>query len=816
MTTDSDKILIAQVNFPDRPLGTYSYRVAENLGLTEVGVRVRVPFGPRRRVGFVTRLYRGPNDERLKDVSDVIDKLPLIPRDILELTHWMADYYLCDWGEALTAAVPSGLKARTNIRYRLSEEGRNVPLIAEESGPAADMWRALKTEDLSVVQIKRRFQEGASLLEKFRRRGWIEGVEQIITAQSPRYDRLWKWSGVIDYSDALDKLPANARRIRRALELLQGEKGMVTQRRISSIETGLTSAFRSLVKRGWITDKLIPRDNRSRIQLGMEETGAVAPVLSRQQESVIGEIREAIRRGGFHSFLLHGVTASGKTLVYLEAIGLALDKGCGVIVMVPEISLTPQLTGRIRRRFGDTVAVTHSGLSLPERQDVWRLVRSGKVQVVVGPRSVVFTPVKNLGLIIIDEEHEESYKQSDPAPRYNGRDTGLYRAKQCGATCLLGSATPDIQSFHKAQSGRWQLLQLPERFSGASQPAIWIVKWGLGGEGTIFCRQLQSRIKDRLTKQEQVILLMNRRGFSTCIRCPKCGDVASCPSCDITLRYHKVGGILTCHYCGFTQRALDQCPNCKGQRLRYSGVGTQQVERELAQLFPHARVVRMDHDTTRRLGAHQEILGKFARKEFDILLGTQMVAKGHDFPGVTLVGILGADMEWLLPDFRSVERAFRLLVQASGRTGRSDSGEVVIQSWNPSHPLLKWVQSHDYESLYRYENSVRQPLNYPPYGRIITIQIQGPDLDRVIEASDVLKERLESSLQNTRILGPAAPTVERIQEQHRRRIMIKLPPRVDRAVRMWKTLIKNLAVEQEKRFSKDKVKFIIDVDPIEI
>ncbi len=346
-------------------------------------------------------------------------------------------------------------------------------------------------------------------------------------------------------------------------------------------------------------------------------------------------------------------------------------------------------------------------------------------------------------------------------------------------------------------------------------PAVRVVKWGVGGEGSMFSPQLAKRIEERLARDEQVILLLNRRAFSTCIRCPDCGATARCPNCDITLRYHRVGLKLECHYCGHVEKAFDLCPECRGHRLSYSGVGTQRVEKELERLFPEAKLSRMDLDTTRSQGAHQDILTRFARREFNILLGTKMVAKGHDFPGVTLVGVLGADFEWLRPDFRAIEKAFRLLVQASGRTGRTGPGEVLIQSWEPTHPMLRWVQQHDYKQLYLSEIKSRAGLSYPPFGRLIALWVIGPRLETVVEAAAVMRELLSEVLETATVLGPAPPPVERVENLYRRKLLVKLPARFDTKVRADKSAVGQVVDRLRGRFQRSRLRFVVDVDPVE-
>lgn len=484
-------------------------------------------------------------------------------------------------------------------------------------------------------------------------------------------------------------------------------------------------------------------------------------------------------------------------------------------MMVPEISLTPQLTGRFRRKFGSDVVVTHSGLSEAERREAWNLARTGKAKVMVGPRSVVFTPLDNIKLIIVDEEHDDSYKQADPAPRYNGRDVALYRGFKSGATVILGSATPDIISYSNARRDRYELLELKERHGEGNLPDVWVVKWSPSERAGCFSPKLKKRLEEVVERGEQAILLINRRGFSTIIRCPECGSVAKCPNCDITLRYHRDRQLIECHYCGHNQKPLDTCPSCRSQRLIYGGIGTQRVQRELELYLPKARVIRMDQDTTHGKGAHQNILADFAVHKYDILLGTQMVAKGHDFPNVTLVGILLADMEWWRSDFRANERAYRLLSQAAGRTGRAGGGEVVIQALEAENPLLRWVQKHDYNELFNSEVDDRKGLDYPPYSKLVAILLKSEDAVMVDKAANELKETLDYSLAGCKILGPAPPQIERLEKFYRRRLLIKIPLASKNSVRT-KNSIKEMVQELEKQYQNRKLRFIVDVDPVDV
>ncbi len=806
---------IAEVHFSELPNGGYSYLIPKEMRDAQPGCRVKVLFGSTIRMGFIISISEGEKREGLKNILAMIDDAPLLPSDVFALTKWLAEYYLCDYGEAISAAFPSGLKSMGKPHFKLSKAGMAEPWIDTESGTTADLWRALASHPLTQNQIKNRIADGLNLLEKFKRRGWIETVD----LESQRFHQTFK-----DYfrrtelflnEQANVALPGNAiNQIRLRSLFLDGAEYSADE--IRQHQRNVVPALRVFIHRGWLENIKVETDRVNKFQEGLSETALDEPTLSAMQIEVAENVSSAIDKGGYQAFLLYGVTGSGKSLIYLEAVAKALDKGKGVIVLVPEISLTPQLAGRLRRKFGSLVGIIHSGMQNRERQSIWQQTRKGKIRVVVGPRSAVFAPVENLGLIIVDEEHDDSYKQDSPSPKYNGKAAAFFRASQSGATLLLGSATPDIVSYFNASQGRLKLLVLKERHLGNSPPEVNVVKWGGGGSGSLFSPQLRDRISDRLLKKQQTILLVNRRGFATIVLCPDCGTTARCPNCDVTLRYHRNDAKLECHYCEYRQRLIDRCPSCNSIRLKYNGVGTQRVERELELLFPDARVARLDLDTSRKAGGPAELLKGVANGNFDILLGTQMVAKGHDFPNVTLVGILGADLEIEQTDFRSLERGFRLMVQASGRTGRSmTGGEVVIQSLNPSHPALKWVQSADYLALYEAEIAFRNPHHYPPFGRLVGITLRAEERDLVTSASEKFRDVMLTELPDTSLLGPTIPEIERLEGLYRRRLMIKLPVHGGSKTLTTKEAIKMTSEKIVRAFGSDKLKISIDVDPIE-
>ena len=476
------------------------------------------------------------------------------------------------------------------------------------------------------------------------------------------------------------------------------------------------------------------------------------------------------------TFLIHGVTGSGKTEVYMEIIDYYLSLGKSSIVLVPEISLTPQMVSRFRARFGDKIAALHSALSDGEKYDEWRRIVRGEVSIVIGARSAIFAPLTNIGVIIIDEEHSDSYKQSDPNPRYNAKEVAILRGKYHSCSVVFGSATPSLEVMARAKKGVFKYLSLPNRVNGKSLPSVEIIDMNqeMKTSKGHFSVQLINSIDETLKRCEQVILLLNRRGYSNFITCKSCGYTFKCPNCDITLTYHKSSNTLRCHYCGYGEKVYDKCPSCGENSLNRLGVGTQKVEEELNNIFPSARVLRMDYDTTSRKGMHEEMINSFKNHEYDILLGTQMVAKGLDFSLVTLVGVINADTSLNIPDFRSSENTFSLLSQVAGRSGRSDkSGKVVIQTFNPDHYAISLVKNHDYLSFYEKEMSIRRQLKYPPYFYLCNIRISGKDSSYVFGEAIKIKNSFDRNLKNYIILGPTASSLFKINNIFRYNIVLK-------------------------------------------
>ena len=538
----------------------------------------------------------------------------------------------------------------------------------------------------------------------------------------------------------------------------------------------------------------------------------VPPPLMPEQTEAVRRISEAAALSQFGVFLLHGVTGSGKTEVYLHSIKQQADLGRGTIVLVPEIALTPQLLGRFQRRFGGRVAVLHSGLTDRERSDEYRRIQAGQVDVAVGARSAVFAPFDRVGLIIVDEEHENSYKQ-DEGLRYHARDVAVMRAKFQNAVAVLGSATPSLESFYNAKHGKYQYLRLAQRVDHRPMPTVAILDVKNLPKTTLYAPQLLAGITQRLEKNEQTLLLLNRRGFSSVLICQECGVVIKCPSCSVSLTFHKNEGNLKCHYCGFYTRPPDRCASCHGVDLKPLGSGTQKVEEELQALFPAARLRRMDSDSVKGREAYEQLLQQVDRREVDILLGTQMIAKGHDFPAVTLVGVVDADVGLNFPDFRAAEKTFQLITQAAGRAGRGEvAGEVVIQTMNPAHYSITHSRTHDYEGFYNEEIAYRIQLGYPPIGRFVKLEVKSADESRAQEAATVARDRIRTLMRGkeTTLLGPAPAPIARVRGQYRFQLLLLSTKR--EKIRMLAAEGRNAIEEKYGR----KCRVLVDVDPVNL
>ncbi|MBD3367487.1 MAG: primosomal protein N' [Candidatus Eisenbacteria bacterium] len=769
--------------------GTFTYSVPDELAERAVlGSRVLVPFGRRRVTGFVVGDTGDPEIESIKPIIDVLDIGPVVDERMLELTRWVADYYLASWGEVLRAALPPGINLESRRALRITEDGRQA-LEEDRDLPETQqklLEAAVERDRISLMHALRlagipRGRHGdvdalvrVGLLELFEelrgstRAGGRQAVVRL--AVSPEEAR-----------KRGEGLASRAPKQARALRLLadaDGSELTPAELREAGVGTGSVSG---LVEKG-----LVERAERSDPDVStggegwdLREEGPLKP----EQAEALGLIRTHMSARRFGVVLIHGVTGSGKTRVYSEAVRTAVDEGRSAIVLVPEIALTPQMVQRLRMEFGDRVAVVHSGLTRTQRYDTWRAVREGRYPIVVGPRSAVFAPVPDLGVIVVDEEHEGTYKQGE-SPRYHARDVAVMRAKLDEAVVVLGTATPSMETYQNAREGKYDLVELPTRIDAGPLPEVELIdmrhEQPVDTEGA-FSARLRDEVARTIDEGRQVILFLNRRGYASFLQCMDCGHTLRCGDCHVSLTYHSVGRRLRCHYCGTSSRAPTSCPECGSANLRFGAPGTQRVERSVRELFPDAVTERMDQDTTSRPGAHWRILRAFAERRTDVLLGTQMIAKGLDFPGVGLVGVVAADVGLNLPDFRAGERTFQLLTQVAGRTGRwGESGRVVVQTYRPEHYTIELARAQSFTPFYERESEERRGmgLGYPPFSRLVSILVRGRRAEQVTQAAATLAEFLDAGATTMdeprpEVLGPAPAPLERLKGSYRWHVLVR-------------------------------------------
>lgn len=771
---------------------TFTYAVEGRAELPALGSRVLVPFRRRERIGWVVA-HGEPSagaERKLRPVLDVLDEVPTATPELLALARWMADYYVAPLGVVLSTIHPSVL---VDVSRDLVALTGPLPADVRAGLPprAVRVADALagRSEPVKVATLQGSLGMGSiwPQLRLLQQAGVL--AHEVLPPKPPpvRMRRMVELVRDLPTLELREGTFGRAHRQREAYEVLEAAGGSDELARLTG-EAGFSrSVVTGLEEKGVVrvVDREVERDPFAALALD----DATPPPLTSRQTEAVARITGALEDDDRRPFLLHGVTGSGKTRVYIELLERVLARGQGAIVLVPEISLTPQTVKRFRGRFGDRVAVLHSALSDGERYDAWRQLHRGERVVAVGARSALFAPVKNLGAIVVDEEHDGSYKQSD-APRYHARDLAIVRAMAEGAVCVLGSATPSLESWANARSGKYDLVALPERVGGRPMPPVELVdlkkvwKQG-GGEGTrseagpVFSPRLIEAVEARLDRGEQTILLLNRRGYSSFVQCRECGDVRQCVDCSISLTYHRVRRRIVCHHCRHEEAVPDRCERCGSEDLGFRGLGTEQVERVVADTFPNARIARMDVDTTSGKWAHHEILGQVERGEIDILLGTQMIAKGLDFPRVTLVGVVNADVGIHLPDFRAAERTFQLLSQVAGRAGRGElGGEVLIQTAMPDHYALLSARTHDYEGFAARELKEREVPPYPPLTRLANVVISSPNPDLAADTATAAVSGIDRWIgMHPRAgvvrVGPAPAPIERLHGRWRWHFLLR-------------------------------------------
>ena len=797
------------VNIPTRSINKpFSYLIPANLSFVDIGWRVLVPFGNRKVEGFIVALA----DESLPDLKsiiDVLDDYPWFDNNMLETAKWLSDYYLCSLAEAMRLFIPgqSGIKTQkayqsppaidgeytTTLLSNKLEEYQTILTYIYEHGP------------VTLTDLTKRFTNIGGIIKFFLQHKLIVTADTVSKRGKASSTMMIKLAVsrevAAQIEETLPKTKTAQRRLLKAL-LSTPELTAVQLRSLAITQT----TVKKLAEQGLITTHNVTVFRNS---YAGNHTKAAELTLTPEQLRALEQIIPAINKGVYASFLIHGVTGSGKTHVYIKAVAEARRLDRQAIVLVPEIALTSQIVARFQAAFGDDVVVMHSKLSVGERYDSWRRLQAGQAGIVIGARSALFAPVNNLGLIIIDEEHEFTYKQEE-TPRYHAREVAAVRAKFAGATVLLGSATPAIETYYHAQQGIHKLLPMNKRVDDTPMPTVSIVDMRqelAQGRRSVISLPLQTLLTETLAKKEQAIILLNRRGYSTFVLCRECGHVLKCNHCDISLVYHAPTSILRCHYCQERHAVPDVCPECGSRYIRYFGTGTQKVEEALKVLFPSVGIVRMDQDTTRGKMAHDKILAAFAAGTYDILLGTQMVAKGHDIPNVTAVGIISADTALNLPDFRAAEKTFALLTQAAGRAGRgSKAGRVVMQTYNPEHYAITAGAEHNYPEFYQKELVFRQQLGYPPYANLIKITVQASDEIIVHRHATQLAAELTQVLAvlDASIIGPFPAAVNKVKDIFRVNILIKT-----KALPTITKQLNTMSVVNQKNI-------IIDIDPINV
>lgn len=814
------------VDVPSRQTDrTFDYAIPPALeGWVDIGSRVAVPFGGRALQGIVTGFAADAEVEasKLKPIAELMDAIPPLSPELVRLGEWISRRWLCPLTVALQAMLPSALKGKAE-KYVFP--AADAVWTEDEIVRGGGLVQALsRGEPRKLAALLQQYPAQGDLLRLWMKQGRLEerqrvenrlNVKTVQTAFAPDADALRR---------AMDEVPARARKQREVLDYLAEHPEPIAVERLAEAVGTTASTVRALADRGWIEIRAVTEDRDPYANRHFAPSSPMT--LTPAQAEAIAPIVGALDAREHAAFLLHGVTGSGKTEIYLQAIDRCLRSGREAIVLVPEISLTPQMVERFKSRFGAKVAVLHSRLSNGERYDEWRKIREGRAQVAVGARSAIFAPFDRIGLIVIDEEHETSYKQEE-SPKYHARDVAIERAKHKGAVVVLGSATPSLETYASARRGQdMRYIPLPQRVGDRPLPGVSIVDMREElklGNRAMFSRSLHEAILKRLERREQMVLLLNRRGYATFVMCRSCGYTALCPHCEIALTYHRGAQNMRCHYCGYAEAEPKTCPSCESPHIRYFGTGTQKVEEALAETFPGIRVIRMDVDTTTEKGSHERWLTEFRERRADVLLGTQMVAKGLDFPYVTLVGVLAADSALRLPDFRASERTFQLLTQVAGRAGRHElPGEVIIQTYDPEHPSITTVQGHRYDDFVLQELKLRNVFGYPPYGRLIGITLSHESVPMLLSAGQRLANRLRESAAALRIgadfsggeknalevLGPVASPIPRLKDRYRFQCMVKYRGDVDAS-----KLVAEAMGDLEEAVKKNGLQIGVDVDP---
>lgn len=765
-------IVEVAINLPLRQVFDYEWPKHSNAP-PRLGVRVLIPFRSHKKSGVVVNIKSSSNISPLKTVEMILDDSSVFSEHLLQLTRWVAEYYFCSWGEVLNAAIPGGLGVRLHTFYR-----------RQADSPQLQGWSKLSLSIQHLIQIQNSWTlhdwEKNAPTENDQKylNQWLKNktVARVQTLADPKIKpKMERWARLMaPLSTRKQRNPRKQTKKEQILKLLQTQPEIALSALKDHVPTP-AQAIKKLKEEGMV-EIFEKRTYRQFLSSTFPPREPFLPLNSDQQKAY-NRIEQSIETGGYQTFMLHGVTGSGKTEIYLHAVKKTLSKGKRCLILVPEISLTPQLVNRFRSRFGDQIAVLHSGMDDGERFDEWCKILQGEVGIVIGARSAVFAPLKNIGLIVIDEEHDSSYKQED-APRYHGRDVAIFRGYCTGAIVILGSATPSLESCHNIIKEKFLSLSLPSRIQQAVLPEITLLnlKHCPRQKGSyFFLTQMVEALRQRILKKEQSLLFLNRRGYATMVQCESCQGVITCPNCSLSLVYHQSSGTIQCHQCDYTTPMPHFCPHCSAKTLKILGVGTEQIESELKVMFPDARLLRMDRDTLRGKHSLARMLDQIRNHEVDIILGTQLVTKGHDFSNITLVGVILADLSLNFPDFRSAERTFQLLTQVAGRAGRGQKpGEVLIQTFNPQHHSLQCTKTHSFEQFQKRELMIRKKLNVPPYSQLALILFSSPQANRAQSLAHHFHQNLIHLQEiNFQEMGPVEAPIKKIKNRYRWMILLK-------------------------------------------
>jgi len=810
-----------------------AFTYAVNGVVPEVGARVLVPFSGQRLMGVVVRVHddRPTDDIEIKPVQQVLDETALLPDELMRLAGWIAQYYVAPLGEVLRGMMPLAAEVKRQFVYRIADAGRRVLYDGAQKGasrrsrlPAEEQNREYAVlnylEDGSVAKasaLRSATQANKALLDGMVRKKWLVREAMAEERDARRMERV----AVLVPDARIPKLNENQTAILAEIAAAGGRMRLLDLRELSVPASTLTT----LVKRGLVAIEDAPKDFHLGGLAANGKKRAHEHALNEAQMEALSSIAAAMAQGGFRPMLLYGVTGSGKTSVYFAAMQRVLDAGKSALLLVPEIGLTPAMAGEMFAAFGAEVALLHSGLTPDERAEQWHRIRRGEARIVVGTRSAVFAPMVKLGLILVDEEHDSSYKQEE-TPRYHGRDVAVMRAKFNEAVVVLGSATPSLESWANSVRGRYARVEMLTRVMSRPLPTVELVdmrtEFKETGKEDIFSRQLVVETQATMDRGEQVIILLNRRGYSFTVLCRSCGEKIECENCAIAMTYHKPvvgtdlhahpGDRLECHYCGFRRSVPKKCPKCESEHLYYLGAGSQQGEERLQELFPNARIGRMDRDTVRGRGDMERLLTRLHSGEINLLVGTQMIAKGHDIHGVTLVGVVGADFALGLPDFRAAERVFQLLTQVSGRAGRGElPGRVLVQTYHPEHYAIQCAATHDYMGFVAKELEYRKWMHYPPSSVLANVIVQGQSLEEAAAWANKLGRWFAGKhLDKVRVLGPAAAPIARLKRIYRFHFVLK----AERRDALGRTLRGLLAYAESEAIPRRNL--IVDVDAVHL